>query len=99
MAFLVVVFTANWVLRRRDAIEAGRKDLSDVSLVGGAPPRCYIYSDGDELVDWRHVEAHAEEAGRMGLVVRREKFEGSSHVAHMRADPDRYWGITKEYLF
>lgn len=97
-AFLVIVFSANALLRRRDAIEQGRVDLNDTSLIKGNPKRCYIYSDGDELVNWKHVEAHADEAEKIGLTVRREKFLGSPHVAHMRADPERYWAITKEYL-
>ncbi|KAK4108607.1 hypothetical protein N656DRAFT_717859 [Canariomyces notabilis] len=58
--------------------------------------RTYVYSEGDKLVDWRDVEAHAREAEGKGFVVRRERFEGSEHVAHMRKEPERYWWVVKE---
>lgn len=58
--------------------------------------RTYVYGEGDKLVDWRDVEAHAAEAERKGFAVRREKFEGSAHVAHVRVDPDRYWRVVTE---
>ncbi|KAH6621672.1 hypothetical protein B0J18DRAFT_369149 [Chaetomium sp. MPI-SDFR-AT-0129] len=58
--------------------------------------RTYVYGEGDKLVDWRDVEAHAAEAERKGFAVRREKFEGSAHVAHVRVDADRYWRVVTE---
>ncbi|KAK4139926.1 uncharacterized protein C8A04DRAFT_32567 [Dichotomopilus funicola] len=58
--------------------------------------RTYVYGEGDKLVDWRDVEAHAAEAERKGFMVRREKFEGSAHVAHVRVDADRYWRVVTE---
>lgn len=58
--------------------------------------RTYIYSKSDALVDFRHVEGHSKEAEEKGFQVRRELFEGSAHVAHMRADPERYWRIVQE---
>ncbi|KAL2019757.1 hypothetical protein VTK56DRAFT_9201 [Thermocarpiscus australiensis] len=58
--------------------------------------RTYVYSEGDRLVDWRDVEGHAGEAERKGFVVRRERFEGSAHVAHARADGERYWRVVRE---
>ena len=58
--------------------------------------RTYVYGPGDLLVDWRDVEAHADEAAAKGFCVRRERFEGSAHVAHARADPERYWRVVRE---
>ncbi|KAI0843265.1 hypothetical protein F5Y06DRAFT_241 [Hypoxylon sp. FL0890] len=58
--------------------------------------RTYIYSRADVMVDWRHVERHAQEAAARGLAVRREMFEHSPHVSHMRTDGARYWMIVKE---
>jgi hypothetical protein len=86
-----------------DPISLARKVVNDPSLVQAANPegklaRCYVYSDTDDLVDWRNIESHALEAEAKGWVVRREMFKGSPHVGHMRAEPDRYWGIVKQYL-
>ncbi|KAI3393443.1 hypothetical protein diail_4279 [Diaporthe ilicicola] len=59
--------------------------------------RAYIYSEEDALVDYRHVEEHAASAVRNGFVVARlDKFVGSAHVAHVRVDESRYWGIVKD---
>ncbi|KAK6083662.1 hypothetical protein SCUP515_01913 [Seiridium cupressi] len=58
--------------------------------------RAYIYGKGDEMVEWNHIELHAQQAEDKGFAVRKELFEGSTHVAHMRADEGRYWGIVTE---
>lgn len=57
--------------------------------------RVYLYSEEDELVYWRDVERHAEQAEERGFEVRREKFKGTAHVAHARFEGERYWGIVK----
>ena len=62
----------------------------------GELKRGYIYSEADQMVDWRVVEEHARDAEAKGFVVRREKFEESGHVAHMRVGGGvRYWGIVE----
>ncbi|AEO71920.1 uncharacterized protein THITE_2124813 [Thermothielavioides terrestris NRRL 8126] len=62
----------------------------------GEVRRTYIYGPGDKLVDWRDVEAHADEAARRGFKVRKEVFVGSEHVAHAVVDPERYWRVVRE---
>lgn len=58
--------------------------------------RAYIYSDEDALVDARDIEEHAASAVRNGFVVAAlEKFVGGAHVAHVRVDEARYWGVVK----
>ncbi|KAL2812095.1 hypothetical protein BJX63DRAFT_262663 [Aspergillus granulosus] len=91
------------VLGIRDAVAVARQVINDGRVMRGldkvSPPRrCYIYSDADELVDWKDVERHASDAESKGFAVRREKFLGSEHVAHMKADPERYWNTVKLYL-
>ncbi|EED83462.1 predicted protein [Postia placenta Mad-698-R] len=56
-----------------------------------AMPRLYIYSDGDRVTPAHEVEAHIGEARARGFEVRVERFDRTSHVAHMREDPARYW--------
>lgn len=59
--------------------------------------RAYIYSDEDALVDSRDIEEHAASAKQNGFVVAAlEKFVGSAHVAHVRVDEARYWGVVKD---
>lgn len=57
--------------------------------------RVYMYSDSDDIVPSSFVETHALEAEAKGFRPRREKFHGSSHVAHARKDPDRYWSAVR----
>ncbi|KAI0314777.1 hypothetical protein OF83DRAFT_1133543 [Amylostereum chailletii] len=57
--------------------------------------RLYVYSQADELVSWEAVQAHAAEAKGRGFRVQTEIFKDSHHVAHMRADHDRYWGTIR----
>ncbi|POS78978.1 hypothetical protein DHEL01_v202636 [Diaporthe helianthi] len=59
--------------------------------------RAYIYSEEDALVDYRDVEEHSASAVRNGFTVSAlEKFRGSAHVAHVRVDEARYWGVVKD---
>ncbi|KAK0740031.1 hypothetical protein B0T18DRAFT_352099, partial [Schizothecium vesticola] len=61
----------------------------------GEVRRTYVYSRGDEVVGWREVEGHAEEARGRGFEVRMERFEGTGHVGHGRGDMGRYWGVVR----
>lgn len=47
------------------------------------------------MIPYHEVEKHAEKAREVGLNVRMERFEDSKHVAHARADPERYWGAVR----
>ncbi|KAM7194168.1 Eukaryotic protein of unknown function (DUF829) domain containing protein [Naviculisporaceae sp. PSN 640] len=59
--------------------------------------RTYSYSDVDKMAAPGTIEAHANDAIAKGFdVVKREIFEGTAHVAHARADPDRYWCVVVE---
>ncbi|PYI03784.1 hypothetical protein BO78DRAFT_399481 [Aspergillus sclerotiicarbonarius CBS 121057] len=104
---LGVMFGSFWVMGVEDAVSLGRRRVNEAELVrkgdGKWGRRCYVYSKEDGLVDWRDVEDHAQEAemlkGELGLeVVRREKFVGSKHVAHMRGDEERYWRVVREVV-
>ncbi|KAF8709765.1 hypothetical protein AX14_013470 [Amanita brunnescens Koide BX004] len=59
-------------------------------------PRLYIYSTRDNMIRWQDVESHAKDAEEWCAHVRKERFEDTGHVAHMRKDPERYWGVIKE---
>jgi len=62
------------------------------SIVSGAAPRLYVYSQSDPLVQAERVEQHISAAAQLGLNVAVEEFEGTGHAAHMHSDPKRYWG-------
>jgi Eukaryotic protein of unknown function (DUF829) len=56
-------------------------------------PRLYLFSKEDEMVQWDRVKAHVEEAKADGIInIRMELFEKSKHVAHLKDDPEGYWG-------
>lgn len=57
--------------------------------------RVYIYSEEDQLVEYRDVEEHAAVGRQRGFEARLEKFKGTAHVAHARGDEERYWSIVK----
>ena len=61
------------------------------SIVSGAAPRLYVYSQSDTLVHAERVEQHISAAAQLGLNVAIEEFEGTGHAAHMQSDPKRYW--------
>ena len=70
--------------------------LNEVHVLKVQDRRVYLYADGDDMVDPRDVERHAEEARMAGAEVETLNFGTESrHVAHARADPERYWGAVK----
>jgi hypothetical protein len=58
-------------------------------------PYLYIYSKADKSVPYRHIQPHTELAESQGQDVTRLLFDSSGHVAHMKSDPERYWGAIK----
>lgn len=58
--------------------------------------RAYIYGQKDKMVEWTHVERHAQQAQGKGYAVRTELFADSPHVAHLRTDEPRYLRIVRE---
>lgn len=105
-----VLYTALAVLgllrrltRTPDSVSRARRAINDKRLLRsacakGVLRRCYLYSDADQLIDCKDVEAHAVDAEASGWTVQREKFQGTPHVGHMRSDPERYWAVVAEYL-
>ncbi|KAI1382742.1 uncharacterized protein F4822DRAFT_95497 [Hypoxylon trugodes] len=100
--FVVAFVTWIWVWYRPLKFIAGEDILSknsrlhnDLALIRQTN-RSYVYGKADAMVDWRHVEKHAEQAAAKGLAVRKELFEHSPHVSHMRTDGERYWNIVTE---
>lgn len=69
------------------------RTLNNPDIINLKAQRCYIYSEMDDLIPFKDVEAHADEASNKGWLVSKEKFDGSPHVGHMRLDPVRYWNI------
>jgi hypothetical protein len=100
--FLVnCMFAFYWVTHvpwgRRGLIDRTWYAQNDRAANTAEVRRAYIYSEEDALVDYRDVEEHAASAVRNGFVVAAlEKFVGSAHVAHVRVDEERYWGVVKD---
>lgn len=90
--FLFGIYCGIFILfNMLDGVAQGRIDLNDSDIFETSAPRLYIYSEGDEIVDWNDVEEHASEAKNIGYQVLCEKFVNSSHASHLLSDPLRYW--------
>lgn len=58
--------------------------------------KLYMYSKADDLIAWEDVEIHAAQSRERGYETDVEVFEGSGHVGHMRAHPEKYWKSIQE---
>jgi hypothetical protein len=93
---LCLFYLAIFVCRFESVLTRSRKCLNDPEMFGTQVPRLYVFSKADELVPWRDVESHAEDAGRKGYgEVRRVLFEDSAHCAHAMAHREEYWGAVE----
>ena len=89
--FLSILWIVLTVTGRTSTVDRVWKELNDPDLITVKAIREYIYSRADRLVFWKDVENHADEAEAKGYQVRKEAFENTGHVAHMRVEPERYW--------
>nr|OQO31472.1 hypothetical protein B0A51_01681 [Rachicladosporium sp. CCFEE 5018] len=82
-----------------DLIGRVRITSNDGEVFAKATPRLYLYSDGDDLVRWRDVEKHAEDAKAQGYErVEMKKFEGSKHCAHAMTYGKEYWELVEKLV-
>ncbi|KAI1753108.1 hypothetical protein F4782DRAFT_97957 [Xylaria castorea] len=100
--FIVLMIITSWIwhipfgfIAGEDFLSKNARVLNDRDLVKQTN-RTYIYGKADNMVDWHHIEKHAKKAMSKGFDVRKEAFENSPHVAHMRTDSERYWRIVEE---
>ncbi|KAI3341628.1 hypothetical protein F4824DRAFT_321324 [Ustulina deusta] len=100
--FIILMILTAWIwhiplgfVAGEDFLSRNARILNDPKLVKQTN-RTYIYGNADAMVEWRHIEKHASGAASKGFDVRKERFENSPHVAHMRTDSQRYWQIVEE---
>jgi hypothetical protein len=83
------------IFKQENAVSLIRRQLVDPTLFTISAPRVYIYSKTDKMVGWKDVEYNAHLAKQAGYKVRTELYESSTHVGHLRDDPERYWNAVR----
>lgn len=100
LALVHLILSLLWVVLtvtgRVNTVDRVWKELNWPNWINVKAFRCYIYSRADRLVWWQDIEDHADEAEAKGYRVRKETFNKTEHVAHMRSDTTRYWRIVNE---
>ena len=61
-----VLYTLRLLFRRGNVAAVARTKLNDGTVVPRSARRCYLYCVEDDLVAWRDVESHADDAERKG---------------------------------
>ncbi|KAL1305046.1 hypothetical protein AAFC00_001987 [Neodothiora populina] len=83
----------------QDAVSFARAKLNDTELFALDTPRLYVYSQADEMIGWKDVQDHAEEARKKGYSdVLALPFVESRHCAHIVVDAKRYWGAVSDII-
>ncbi|KAI4158408.1 MAG: hypothetical protein LQ342_007449 [Letrouitia transgressa] len=80
-------------------VERVWKTLNDASVVDLKAAKGFVFSKSDRMVRYQDVEAHAEEAERLGWCVLKESFEDTGHAKHMLADGERYWAFINKVWY
>jgi hypothetical protein len=76
---------------KNNVISRTRERLEDTQYWDIGIPRCYLYSENDELIWWKDIEEHGMQASRRGTPVLLVKFQKSMHCAHVRENEGAYW--------
>ncbi|KAJ5523328.1 hypothetical protein N7513_012872 [Penicillium frequentans] len=87
---LCIMHLGMLVLPGPDVYDSMRAQMNDTAASVKGTPRCYIYSEEDGIIGWEDVEEHAKDAQRKGWSVEQVKFQGSTHVGHLKQDPEIY---------
>ncbi len=67
------------------------RGANNAAIFGTAVRRLYLYSESDQMTDWRFVEEHLALAKEKGFDARGEMIPGGSHCALIRGDSVKYW--------
>ena len=87
------------ILRREDMITKLRRRLNDSTLFALSVPRLYVYSELDQMVGFRDVHDHADDARANGFQsVEEVVFHKAPHCALPTEDYDRYWNAIKAHV-
>lgn len=84
------------VLGREAASVFSIRAIDDEAYEGRDARRLYLYSKEDDLIPWQDIEGYCAEARQKGWEADAVVFEGTGHVGHMRAFPERYWTAIEE---
>lgn len=87
---LCIMHLGMLVLPGPDVYDSMRAQMNDTTAAVKGTRRCYIYSEKDEIIGWQDVEEHAKDAQQKGWLVEQVKVQGSTHVGHLKHDPEMY---------
>lgn len=76
---------------KNNVISRTRERLEDNRYWDTSVPRCYLYSEADELIWWKDIEEHGIDGSRRGTPVTLVRFKESMHCAHIRENEGEYW--------
>jgi pimeloyl-ACP methyl ester carboxylesterase len=94
--FLLATHGLMWLVGQDSPAVFSSRAINDPDLEALAARRLCLYGPGDEIIAASAIEAHSAAARAKGYKVDLESFDGSGHVGHMRAYPERYWGAIKD---
>ncbi|KAH6889784.1 hypothetical protein B0T10DRAFT_486819 [Thelonectria olida] len=95
-ATLLLNLAVEKALGREAASVFSIKAIDDTTYETKEARRLYLYSKEDDLIPYQDIEAYCAEATEKGWATDAELFEGTGHVGHMRAFPEKYWTAIEE---
>jgi hypothetical protein len=74
-----------------------RRELNNPGLWDVHAPRCYLFSNADQIANPESVIEHARSAEELGTEVFLTQFENTDHCGHIKspANADRYWAAVQ----
>jgi hypothetical protein len=74
-----------------------RRELNNPGLWDVRAPRCYLFSNTDQITNPESVIKHARSTEKLGTEVFLTQFENTDHCGHIKspANADRYWAAVQ----
>jgi hypothetical protein len=82
--------------RENNVISKTRNRINDEKYWNVKAPRCYLYSEADNMIHWEDVRDHLDAAASAGVPVCAMRFANSEHCRHADKSKEAYWEAVVE---
>ncbi|KAK7429871.1 hypothetical protein QQZ08_003490 [Neonectria magnoliae] len=94
--FLLVNRAIEHIVGREPAPLFSVRAMVNEELKHKTVKKLFLYSKEDQLILWSDIETNIAESRESGYNADGVLFDGSGHVGHMRAHPEKYWRAIKD---
>lgn len=95
VAYLLLVELGDKVSGQKNHMVRMWDEMNEERYFEPGTPRLYLWSKEDNMIYWKDVLDHMQDAEAKGWKCEGEEFVGSMHCNHLGLDPVKYWSAVE----